>query len=28
MLITKLTTSKDLSPTELADIATIAHEVK
>jgi len=28
MLITKLTTSTDLSPTELADIATIAHEVK
>lgn len=28
MLITKPTTSKDLSPTESADIATIAREVK
>jgi len=28
MLITKLTTSKDLSPADYADIATIAREVK
>ena len=28
MLITKLTTSKDLSPADSADIATIAREVK
>ena len=28
MLITKLRTSKDLSPAESADIATIAREVK
>ena len=28
MLITKLTTSTDLSPAESADIATIAYEVK